>query len=85
MADVRVDSVLGYGSSFPYPLAAGAVVRIRFSYTLAPSAAMFPDARDLPSSLSAGDAFRGVMESAEGLSKGTASAMTFSISKYQKK
>lgn len=84
-ADVRVDSILGYGSSFPYPLAAGTVVRIRFAYTLTPSATQFPETEDLPSPLIAGDAFRGTMEGTEGLAKGTGSPMAFTVRTYQKK
>ena len=84
-ADVRVDSILGYGSSFPYPLAAGTVVRMRFAYTLAPTAAMFPGTPELPQALKLGDAFHGVMESGEGLAPKGASAPKYSISTYQKK
>ncbi len=84
-ADVRVDSILGYGSAFPYPLAAGTVVRLRFTYTLTPSTTLFPGTHDLPSPLVAGDAFRGMMEGAEGLAKGSGSPMAFTVSTYQKK
>ena len=84
-ADVRVDSILGYGSSFPYPLAAGTIVRMRFAYTLAPTAAMFPGTPDLPQGLKSGDAFRGVMEAGEGLAQKAGSTPKYSISTYQKK
>jgi hypothetical protein len=84
-ADVRVDSILGYGSSFPYPLAAGAIVRMRFSYTLAPTTAMFPGTADLPKAMTAGDAFSGVMEGGEGLAPKAGSVTIYTISMYQKK
>jgi len=87
-AQVRVDTILGYGSSFPYPVAAGTVVTIRFAYTLTPSASLFPGRKDLPSSLIAGDAFHGVMEGTEGtegLAQAPGSPRTFTVSTYQKK
>jgi len=84
-ADVRIDSVLGYGSAFPYPLAAGTVVRMRFAYTLTPSTTLFPGVQALPSPLVAGDALNGVLEGMEGLAKGPGSPMSFTVSTYQKK
>ena len=36
MADVRIDSVLGYGSDFP-PLKLGKVIKVRFGFTLSPT------------------------------------------------
>jgi hypothetical protein len=42
-ANVRIDSVLGYGSAFPHPLATGNVVRVKFAYTLSPTKEIYPE------------------------------------------
>jgi hypothetical protein len=56
-ATVRIDSVLGYGSSFSRPVSAGDTVSVTFLYTLAASSLVFPDMRPGLPGLSSGSAF----------------------------
>jgi|ERR1041385_1327776 hypothetical protein len=44
VASIRVDSILGYGSSFPKPLSVGSVITVKFAFTLAPTTPdLFPN------------------------------------------
>lgn len=65
LALVRVDRVIGYGSAFGTPIAAGAILRIRFPYTLAPTPALFPTVGDLPPALNKGDSFTATLTSTD--------------------
>ncbi len=56
-ASVGIDSVLGYGSSFPRALASGDTISVRFQYTLAPSRSAIPDMRPELPGLHAGSRF----------------------------
>ncbi len=42
---VRVDSVLGYGSSFPVVVSTGSVIKTRFTFTVAPTDQVLPDVK----------------------------------------
>ena len=41
-AIVRIDSLVGYGSAFPYPLAPGQQIPVTFALTLGPTKETFP-------------------------------------------
>jgi len=83
LADVRVDSVLGYGSSFPAPLSAGNVIRLRFTFTLAPTKAMFPSMQNIPAALQSGDSFTAVLQAFETVSSAAATER-FIVNDYQR-
>jgi hypothetical protein len=57
--------VIGYGSAFGTPIAMGAILRIRFPYTLAPTHALFPSVGDLPPALNKGDSFTATVTSTD--------------------
>ena len=58
LASVRVDSIIGYGSSFIEPLSAGDTVFIKFMFTLSPTTKeLFPDMTELYPGLSMGSQF----------------------------
>ena len=61
-ATVRIDEVLGYGSAFSTPLAAGGTLPVRFTLTLAPSAVVFPEMNPGLPGLTAGDSFAADIE-----------------------
>ncbi len=81
-AQVRIDSVLGYGSGVTAALAAGQQVRMHFPFTLHPTREARPDLQvDLPG-LQEGDRFRADVE-VQGPSPGK-SALSFRIYRYEK-
>ncbi len=57
MATVRIDSVLGYGSAFPKPLAPGEKLVVKFAYTLQPTTKEFPEVKPALPGLSVGARF----------------------------
>lgn len=63
-AMVRIDSILGCGSSFGNSLSVGSSVRVRFMYTLAPSKEIFPQMSPPLSGLRIGSQFRALVQSA---------------------
>ncbi len=61
-ATVRIDTVLGYGSAFPRPLSPGQLVRVRFTFTLAPTATVLPSVSPPYPGLSTGSRFKADLE-----------------------
>ncbi len=58
-ANVRVDSVIGYGNAFP-PLSPGNIIEVHFYFTLAPTTKdLFPDLTEFLPGLQAGSTFTG--------------------------
>jgi len=60
---VYVDSVLGYGSSFPVILNPGETVRAHFTFSLAPTEQVLPQVKPSFPGLSPGSRFRADLES----------------------
>lgn len=60
---VYVDSVLGYGSSFPVVLSPGSTVRAHFTFTLAPTEQLIPSLKPSFPGLRPGSAFRADLKS----------------------
>jgi hypothetical protein len=60
---VYVDSVLGYGSSFPAVLSPGATVRAHFTFTLGPTEQVLPSVKPPFPGLRPGSAFRADLKS----------------------
>ncbi|MGB2868806.1 MAG: hypothetical protein WBD36_10160 [Bacteroidota bacterium] len=75
VAKVRIDSILGTGSSFARPLAVGSAVRVRFAYTLSPSKELFPRMDPPLPGLLAGTQFKAFMQS-------SAESSTYSVETY---
>lgn len=63
IAMVRIDSILGTGSSFTHPLTVGSAARMRFAYTLAPSKEFFPKLDPPLPGLRAGSRFKALIQS----------------------
>ncbi len=42
-ASLRIDEVIGYGSAFPSPLAAGDVVEVHFAFSTGPTKTILPE------------------------------------------
>lgn len=81
-AQVRIDSVLGYGSGVTATLAVGQQVRMHFPFTLHPTREARPDLQvDLPG-LREGDRFRADVE-VQGPSPGKSNSL-FRIYRYEK-
>lgn len=83
LALVRVDRVLGYGSAFGTPIAAGAILRIRFPFTLAPTPQLFPGTRDLPPTLTKGERLTGTLTSSDVPSTGE-QTIEYSLTTYSR-
>ncbi len=81
-ATVRVDSVLGYGSAFPYPLTPGETVRVRFAFTLGPTATILPSVSPAYPGLSIGSRFKADMEGTPAPGR-TAGAAVFVVEGYE--
>jgi hypothetical protein len=64
IASVRIDSVLGYGSAFPYPIAPGQTLRVGFTFTLAPTGQVLPSMTPGYAGLAVGSQFKADLESA---------------------
>ena len=75
VAMVKVDSILGTGSSFAHPLSVGSVVRVRFAYTLSASKEFFPRMDPPLPGLRAGSQFRALIQS-------SAETSTYSVDLY---
>jgi len=61
---VRIDSILGYGSSFGNPLAVGQRVNVHFAFTLAPTTKdLFPNMTETYPGLELNSRFRADVES----------------------
>lgn len=56
-AQVRVDTVLGYGGGFPRPLVPGETLAVHFGFTLAPTPSVMPEVTPPYPGLEVGDAF----------------------------
>lgn len=58
LADVKIDSVLGYGSDFP-PLKLGKIIKVRFGFTLSPTTKdLFPHMAGYYPGLNINDSFK---------------------------
>ena len=75
VATVRIDSILGTGSSFARPLTVGSAVLVRFAYTLSPSKELFPRMDPPLPGLRTGTQFRALMQS-------SAEGSTYSVEMY---
>jgi hypothetical protein len=63
-AIVRVDSILGYGSSFGNPIALSKQISVRFAFTIAPTTSdLFPNAMEQLPGLQVGARFQTDIES----------------------
>lgn len=79
-AVVKIDEIVGYGSGFTSTLGKGAEIRIRFQYTLSPSADMFPKMEPSLPGLKQGSRFQADVRSGPEL-KGSSQA--FVVGLYQ--
>lgn len=61
LATVKIDSIVGYGSAFPKPLAAGQTLRVRFAFTLNATKDMLPDVKPALPGLSVGSRFEALI------------------------
>lgn len=83
-AEVRVDSIIGYGSSFP-PLLTGRVIRIHFYFTLsATTKELFPNLREFYPGLQVGSSFLGDVEVLHQMNESD-STMRYAIYGYRRK
>jgi hypothetical protein len=82
MATIKIDSVLGYGSAFPKPFAAGQKVKVTFAQTLNPTKDVWPDIQPPLPGLRVNDRFEATIGSA--MVVGT-SEPAFTIHSYEKK
>ena len=61
-AEVRIDSILGYGSAFP-PLLTGSLIRLHFYFTLSPTTKeLLPNMSEFYPGLKTGSSFLGDIE-----------------------
>lgn len=82
VATVRIDSVLGYGSSFPKPLAAGTKIQVRFAHTLDATKDAMPEITPPLPGLSVGSTFAASITSAMAMGN---SQPSYTIYGYEKK
>lgn len=81
VAEVRVDEILGYGSAFGTPLAAGKNIRIKFTYTTGPTQELFPAMLPPLPGLKVGTKFQADI-SAAGPSIGGSGGTRFHVDQY---
>lgn len=82
MATVRIDSILGYGSAFGYPLSPGQNILARFAHTLNPTSETQPDVKPALPGLSVGSTFEALVNASPVMGK---SDPSYSIYGYSKK
>ena len=83
-ATIRVEEVLGYGSSFRTPLANGNEIRVHFLYTLASTKEFFPDMKPGLPGLAVGARFEADLFGGEEQVAGAASkAPTLLVGSYR--
>jgi hypothetical protein len=82
-AMVRVDSVLGYGSSFPIVLSTGTVIRTHFTFTLAPTEQVLPKVKPSYPGVAAGSWIRADLKSLPVLGSAQDNAKTFTVDWYE--
>jgi hypothetical protein len=81
-ATVRIDSILGYGSAFPKPLAAGQTLQVKFAHTLNPTKEMFPDIQPALPGLRVKDTFEAFISASVTMGS---SEPVYTIYSYEKK
>jgi hypothetical protein len=82
-AMVRIDSVLGYGSSFPIILSTGTVIRTHFTLTLAPTEQVLPKVKPSYPGVGAGSWIRADLKSLPVLGSTRDNATTFTVDWYE--
>lgn len=81
-ATVKIEEIVGYGSGFTGSLGKGSEIKIRFQYTLSPSAEMFPGMSPSLPGLKQGSRFQADVKSGPTLTGGT---QAFVVDQYQAK
>ena len=84
-AVVRIDSVLGYGSAFTEPLAAGTKIPVFFKFTLNPTKDIFPNMTQEYPGLSVNSTFLADVEAVDAPETGKDSSITYTIYGYEVK
>ena len=84
-AVVRIDSVLGYGSAFPEPLAAGTEIPVFFKFTLSPTKDILPDMTQEYPGLSVNSTFLADVEAADAPETSKDKSITYTIYGYEVK
>ena len=78
----RFESILGYGSAFPTPLAPSQKIVVKFAFTLNATREILPDVKPALPGLSIGSKFEGLVSAASVMGKPEPS---FTIYGYNKK
>ena len=81
IAEVRIDEILGYGSAFGGPLATGKSIRVKFTYTTAPTKTIFPDMSPALPGVKVGTRFQADVGSA-GPSMDQSNGPKFAVGQY---
>lgn len=84
-AYVRIDSVLGYGSSFTKPFSHGQTIVLEFRYTLYPTATLFPKMQPSYPGLNIQSRFIGDVRVLEQLNAQTSESVTYEIFSYMQR
>ncbi len=82
-AMVLVDSVLGYGSSFPQTLSPGSLIRTHFTLSVAPTEQVLPSYKPAYPGIAAGSRIRADLKSLPVLGDTQDGKKTFSVDWYE--
>lgn len=86
-ATVRIDSLLGYGSGFPAVFSKGQEISVRFAFTTAPTAGLFPEMSPGFPGVQAGAKILADVEGGAGMPamEGASGGANFTIYEYEVK
>lgn len=83
-AEVRIDSVLGYGSAFGNPLVKASTIRLKFMYTLEETTKdLFPNSEKQFPGLEVGSAFQGDVQSIDNSNMNNSKGNLYKIFGYR--